>query len=170
MILKLAFLALSQICESNFGTARTMSSGKVSSNNLASIFISSGSPASAEALKLRNLSLDLRFKAALDSGNLKHALLCLKAISIGCKNPETLNKLSEFRETLKTGSFAAILQNAPVRQETISNSLELPEFNKVSPFKQNTELLDTFPVAMEISVKDDDIDWDAPLRNKKKVN
>lgn len=43
----------------------------------------------------------VRLRVAIKARYLKHALVCLEALALGCDRPEVVVRLPEFRDTLK---------------------------------------------------------------------
>lgn len=96
-----AFLALEHTIDEEYSAARVAAMGKLSADSLGQMFLTMGKRSAVEALKLPGLSLPLRLRTAIEARYLKHALLCLQAIASGCRRAEAVNRLPEFRETLK---------------------------------------------------------------------
>ena len=87
--------------DDQYAAARDAGMGKMSSDCLGQLFLTMGKKSTIEVLKLPGLSLPLRLKTAIEARYLKHALLCFQAIASGCRRPETVVRLPEFRETLR---------------------------------------------------------------------
>lgn len=48
-----------------------------------------------------SIPIQVRLRVAIKARYLKHALVCLEALALGCDRPEAVIRLPEFRDTLK---------------------------------------------------------------------